>query len=114
MNAFEQVQAYCDVLKFFTEHKDRLFRFGVYKRRFTPYEMANRFSDESIYEDDTATMGYVRDVVILPDGDVLLGIAIVTENNADLQDENWHIDYYVLSELRINFYPKDGEAYAGA
>ena len=41
MDTFDRVTSYEDVREFFEAHKDRLFRYLVHKRMFTPYEAGN-------------------------------------------------------------------------
>lgn len=112
MDPFDRVTAYKDVQEFFETHSDRLFRYLVHKRMFTPYETAKQFMDQSCYESSYYHRGYIRDVVILPDGDVLLGIAEILESDADLHDEYRSMKYYRLSEIRLEYFPKDADEYA--
>ena len=92
-----------------TEH--RIFRFWVFKKIFTPYELEHKFFDESVYEDTTAKHGFIREAIILPDNDIILGIAELFESVADLRDEYRSLSYYKLSDLRICFYPIDADEF---
>ena len=95
---------YGDWETFFLDNDSRLYHFAVYKRMFTPYEQVNCFSDESQYEQDIWRYGFIREVVPLPDGDLLLGIQEVYDEIAD--DPNDDFEYYKLSEIRLA-YKKD-------
>lgn len=112
MDTFDRVTTYDDVREFFREHENRLFRYLVHKRIFTPYEMAKQFIDQSCYESSCYHRGYVREIVFLPDGDVLLGIAEIFESDADLHDEYRNMKYYRLSDIRLEFFPKDADEFA--
>ena len=112
MDTFDRVTSYEDVREFFEAHKDRLFRYLVHKRMFTPYEMANQYMDQSCYESNYYHRGYIREIVILPDEDVLLGIADILESDADLHDEYRSMKYYRLSEIRLEYFPKDADEFA--
>ena len=72
----------------------------VYRRIFTPYEQENKFSDESVYEDYHATVGFIKGAVILPDGDVLLEVVPIDEDTNE-PDETLAHQYYKLSEIRL-------------
>ena len=91
------MNAYPSIESFFAAHEEQLFYFWHYRRMFTPYEQEQKFSDESVFEDTTAIVGKVEDVVRLPNGDVLLGI----------KDEFDATVYYKLSELHIEWIPDD-------
>ena len=82
-------------------HKEDCFRYWVHKMGFTPYELDNKFEDQSWLEDDECTYGYIVDYVILPDNDILLGLS---ENK-----DGDYIDYYKLSEIDLALSKKDNE-----
>lgn len=93
------MNAYPSIESFFSAHEGRPFSFWHYRRMFTPYEQEQKFSDESVFEDTTAIVGKVVEVVRLPDGDVLLGI----------KDEFDATVYYKLSELCFEYTPDTDE-----
>ena len=66
------------------ERKYRVIRFYVYRRMFTPQEVEKQYIDQSVYESNTASIGMVREVISLPDGDVLLGIGGIYEDVCDV------------------------------
>ena len=94
---------YKSIKEFLHENKDRVYHFWVYKRMFTPYEQDKKFTDESVYEDDHAMLGYIRESILLPDGDLLLGINEIYPG--DGCSEN--LQFYKLSELRIAYNADD-------
>ena len=62
-----------DVWTWLRDTGDRVLRYWVYKRVFTPLEQEQKYVDQSEYEDPYCKMGIIRECVQLPDGDVLLG-----------------------------------------
>ena len=84
-------------------HYGKPFRYLVYRRMFTPYEQDKKFSDESVYEDIHYKIGCIREISILPDGDVLLGF-VSTDYSKD--EPRWY-EYYKLSEIRLERYEGD-------
>lgn len=58
-----------DLSSFFD--KDTIYRFWVYKKMFTPYEIENKFSDESIYEDSYCNYAKILDCIPLTGGDFM-------------------------------------------
>ena len=83
--------------------EDRLFRFVVYRRIFTPYEQEQKFSDESQYEDTHFTFGYIKELINLENGDYLIGFNICDDDGNELGV----IEYYRLSEIRLSCFESD-------
>lgn len=80
---------------------EKIFQVNVLKRKFTPFEEAEKFSDEDIWEEH----GYFKFMssIELPDKDILIGMLEVIE---DPEDYTYYytkrgIDYYKLSEIRF-------------
>ena len=71
-----------------------VFRLWEYKRMFTPYEQAEKFIDQSIYKDEICDYVIIKDVINLPNGDLLLAM---TYPNSDSK----YISYYKLSEIAL-------------
>lgn len=104
---FDKCRSYDSIGAFFEQHKDRVIRFYVYRRMFTPYETEKKFSDQSWYESTEGNIGMVREVIPLPNGDVLLGIGRICD---DISDMNF-LEYYPLSEIRLEYWPMDDYEY---
>lgn len=85
---------------------DRLFRFWVYKRMFTPEEVAKQWSDQSVFEDTHCNTGFIREVIDLGSGEWLLGIEPVYD---ELLYETRNIEYYKLSDIHLEWWKKDME-----
>lgn len=94
---------YGDWETYFLDNGDRLYHFSVYKRMFTPYEQKECFSDDSQFEQDIWRYGFIREVIPLPNGDLLLGIEEVFDV---LTEDITSLEYYLLSEVRLG-YDKD-------
>ena len=90
------------------DNSERIYRYWVYKRMFTPYEMDQKFSDESVYEDVTCSFGRIKEVVELPDGDIMLGF----EDPEIPEDaECYNLKYHKLSEISLMYYPDDANEF---
>ena len=62
---------------------------------FTPYEQDEKFSDQSVYEDEFAKRIIIDDVIELPDGDLLLATYDWSDKEASM------ITYFKLSEIEL-------------
>lgn len=79
-----------------------VFRLWEYKRMFTPYEQAEKFSDESLLVNDECDFIRILDVINLPDGDLFLA-------TTGAWDDDKYIGYYKLSEIVLVKAEKDME-----
>ena len=82
--------------------EERVFRMWVFKKMFTPYEQDEKFSDESVYVDDTCNLVMIKELIELPDGDLLIGFQ-------DTDSDNLYLEYYKLSEIRLDYCQSDKE-----
>ena len=82
--------------------EERVFRMWVFKKMFTPYEQDEKFSDESVYVDDTCKFVMIWELIDLPYGDLLIGFQ-------DTDSDNLYLEYYKLSEIRLDYYQNDKE-----
>lgn len=87
---------------------DRIFRMLEYRRigDWTPYEKEQKFTDESQFKDNHYQFVKIKEVIELPDGDVLLGLAFVIDWE-DLENENLWINYRKLSQIELAYNPED-------
>ena len=92
----------CTHLGMFLASEERVFRMWVFKKMFTPYEQEEKFSDESVYEDDTCKFVMIKEMIELPDGDLLIGFQ-------DADSDNLYLEYYKLSEIRLDYCQSDKE-----
>ena len=82
--------------------EERVFRMWIFKKMFTPYEQDEKFSDESVYVDDTCKFVMIKELIELPDGDLLIGFQ-------DTDNDNLYLEYYKLSEIRLDYCQSDKE-----
>ena len=78
-----------------------IFRLWEYKRMFTPYEQAEQFIDQSIYKNEVCDYIIIKDVINLPDGDLLLAVSDECDSGI--------IDYYRLSDITLSKVDSDME-----
>ena len=83
--------------------EERVFRMWVFKKMFTPYERNKKFSDESVYVNDTCKFVMIKELIELPDGDLLIGFQ-------DTDSDNLYLEYYKLSEIRLDYCQSDKES----
>lgn len=81
---------------------DRVYRYWVYRRGFTPYEQEEKFEDESMFEDPQCSFGFIREAINLGN-DWLLGIQEVYPDIPASYKAHQHFQYYKLSEIRLAF-----------
>lgn len=92
-----------DMETWLLDNDGRIFRFTVYRRMFTPKEQAEKYIDETFFEDGgTYQYGIVEEAVELGHGEWLLGIREVCEDTICEV-----ISYYRLSEIRLHCFDKD-------
>lgn len=81
---------------FIHDNQGEIFSICRYKKVYTPYEIENKFIDESIYE-ETYT-GIIRKAIEIPN-DVLLEIEQVFENLCDIDNKE---DTKIVSYERLS------------
>lgn len=80
-----------------TEHRNRKFRYLVYKRMFTPFEIQQAFMDESQFESTHYRIGKIEEAVSLDNGELLLGIREIFDDDTESQ----FLVFYRLTEIRL-------------
>lgn len=76
--------------------------------QYTPYEMENKFIDQSLYKDDHYEHIQIKEAILLPDNDVMIGYRIVYDFDSLGQDWKESIIYYKkLSEIELSYFPDD-------
>lgn len=104
---FDRIRTYSSMTEFWEKNGNRIIQFWVFKRMFTPMEKERKYMDQSCYEETSSRAGVIREVIKLPDNDLLLGIAELCEDVDELRSELSCLVYYKLSELRITYCPHD-------
>ena len=91
-----------DMETWFLDNSDRIYRFVVYKKLFTPYEQDKKFMDESQFEDAHYRFGFIEEAIELGNGEWLLGFREVVEE--EVCD---YIRYFKLSDIQLSYFEQD-------
>lgn len=91
-----------DMETWFLDNSDRIYRFVVYKKLFTPYEQDKKFSDESQFEDTNYRFGFIEEAIELGQGEWLLGFREVIDGEVCS-----YISYFKLSDIQLSFFEQD-------
>lgn len=94
-NGFDYLSCYTSFSSFIRNTEERIFRF----------RLINDVRQQ-------IKVGIIREAIPLGAGDVLLGVAMI---QCDVADASLlfggHLEYYRLSELRLEYYPNDVKEY---
>ena len=63
------VKQITDMETWLLDNGDRLFRYRVYRRMFTPYEQEKKYMDQSDFESDYHQFGYIEEAIDLGNGE---------------------------------------------
>lgn len=85
--------------------QNKLYRYLVLKKFFTPYEQAKAFEDQSIYEDIYYQLCKIEEAVDLGNGDWMLGLRTIGDDGMIYGT----VHYYKLSEIRLTSFDADQE-----
>lgn len=90
---------------------DRIFRMLEFRRPgdWTPYELENKWEDQSRYIDNVYKFIKIVEAIELPDRDILLGINFINPDEnpeADYVGKDW-IYYKRLSQIELLYMPND-------
>lgn len=91
-----------DLETWLLDEGDRLYRYLVYKKKFTPYEEQNAFTDQSVYESIYYSLCKIEEAIDLGD-DWLLGLRDINDDG-EICDV---IHFYKFSEIRLSLFEKD-------
>ncbi len=90
-----------DMETWLSDNSDRIYRFMVYKKLFTPYEQEQKFSDESQFEDTHYRFGFIEEAIELGHGEWLLGLREIIDG------EVYDINYFKLSDIQLSYFEQD-------
>lgn len=90
---------------------NRIFRVLEFRRPgdWTPYELENKWEDQSRYVENTYEFAKIVEAIELPDRDILLGINFIDPDEnpeADYVGKDW-IHYKRLSQIELLYMPND-------
>ena len=94
-----------DIGTWINDNTGKVFRIAEYKKMFTPYEVENKFIDESIFY-DCYTDVLIVDAYEIPN-DVLLKLLMLSDDEND-EFDNIYL-YKRLSDIRIMEYDCDNK-----
>lgn len=92
-----------DMETWLLDNDERIFRYLVYKKMFTPYEQEKAFIDESQFESDRYMFGKIEEAIELGSGEWLIGIRNIDDNNQLCNS----ISFYRLSDIKLEFFEED-------
>ena len=76
--------------------------------QFTPYEIENKFVDQSLYVDARYEQIQIKEAILLPDNDILIGYRTVYDFDSLRRDWDGSPIYYKkLSDIELSYFPKD-------
>ena len=91
-----------DMETWFLDNRNRIYRFVVYKKLFTPYEQDKKFVGESQFEDIHYRFCFIEEAVELGHGECLLGLREIIDNEVCE-----YIHYYRLSDIQLSYFEQD-------
>lgn len=91
-----------DMETWFCDNSERIYRFVVYKKLFTPYEQERKFADESQFEDTHYRFGLIEEAIELGHGEWLLGFREIIDGEVC-----GRIDYFKLSDIQLSYFEED-------
>lgn len=91
-----------DMETWLLDFEERIYRFVVYKKLFTPYEQDKKFMDESQFEDTHFRFAFIEEAVELGHGEWLLGFREIIDGEICN-----NIDYYKLSDIQLSYFEID-------
>lgn len=97
---------YGDFETFVRDAGERIFRYWVYRRMFTPLETEKKYIDQDFFEDSHCSFGIIKECIKLNDGDYLIGFQDVSVEDEYIQIYN-DTSFYKLSEIRLSFSHRD-------
>lgn len=88
---------------------ERIFRILEYRKPglYTPYEIENKFSDESLYVCNEYKKVIIDEVIELPDKDLFIGFREVFLEDDGEYEINDRIEYFKLSEIKLERFACD-------
>ena len=95
-----------DMETWLCDNSDRIYRFVVYKKLFTPYEQEQKFSDESQFEDTGYRFGLIEESIDLGHGEWLLGFREIIDGGV-----SGCISYFKLSDIQLSYFELDQQMF---
>ena len=99
-----------DLQTWLLDYGDRIYRILEYRKpgQYTPYEVENKFRDESLYKDNYYKHVTIEEVIELPDKDLLIGFKeVYQDEDTGEYDSVGIIEYLKLSEIKLECFACD-------
>lgn len=107
---------YDDIYDFLKYNQHKVFRIWKYKKMFTPYEMEQKFEDESIYESTNCEFVIFTEIIPLYN-DYMLGYILADgyyyNELKDMPENKKYTSYIKLSEIEIAYAENDQKDFIG-
>lgn len=104
-------KSYTNINEWLKDYEHKIFRMWKYKRMFTPYEIEQKFVDESVYESDVCEDIIITKIIPISNDDYLLGYILADSyiyNEIVGKPEKDRLEWYVkLSEISLAYSEKD-------
>ena len=91
--------------EFIKNNDGKLFRMHVYSKILKE----NKFGEKELFDNKKPRFVFIKESVILPDGDILLGMQEIEDQMYinEYYSDFWPIQYYKLSEIWLVHVPAD-------
>lgn len=97
-----------DMTTWLIDNENRIFRYTIYRRMFTPYEESQKYIDETEYENGgNYTLCRIEEAVDLGNGEWLLGMREIID-----EDLSNTITYVRLGEIRLEYFECDQDIFS--
>lgn len=96
------MQVITDMETWMLDFSDRIYRFQVYKKLFTPYEQSMKFMDETQFEDNQYRIGYIKEAIDLGNGKWILGFREIIDG-----DVCEYISYFRFDDIQLSCFDSD-------
>ena len=111
------LKEYANIAEWLKDYEHKVFRMWKYKKMFTPYEMEQKFEDESVYESVTCEYVIITKIIPLSNDDYLIGYILADGYDYSEiinQSESQKLEWYVkLSEISLAYSESDNEDFTG-
>lgn len=86
-----------DMLTWLLDNSERIFRYQVYRRLFTPFEQQQAYRDESQFESTYYSFGMIEETIDLGNGEWLIGIREIVDGEVTET-----VGFHKLSDIKLS------------
>lgn len=91
-----------DMETWLLDNQERIFRYQVYKRLFTPLEQKKAYIDESQFESTRYLFGWIEEAIDLGSGEWLIGIREIVDGEVTKE-----VRFHKLSDIKLYLFECD-------